>query len=131
MNTLTYNGTTVTLPPALYWADETTWSRVVHTPQRSVEGNLYLHVHARTGGRPITLMPLAETDDWIHRSLLEILLEWANTPRCEMLLSYRGKEYNVVWRHQDDEVISSVPVVHYDDSQPNDWFQTTLKFLEI
>ena len=129
--TLTYAGETITLPGALYWSDEFTWGSVVHTPQRALEGGLYIQVHKRIAGRPITLTPYAETDDWLSRGTLDKLLDWVNNPQCEMLLSYRGKSYNVVWRHQEGEVLTAIPVVHYDDTQLNDWFQATFKLMEV
>ena len=48
-----------------------------------------------------------------------------------MLLSYRGIEYNVTWRHQDGDPLAATPIVHFDDALPIDWFLVTLNLMEV
>ena len=131
MITLTHNSTTVTLPAALYWADEHSWAPVGQTTERTITGALIVQTQARIAGRPITLRPLTESDAWVPRADLERLKTWAAIPGCEMLLSYRGIQYNVTWRHQDGDPLAATPIVHFDDAQPIDWFLVTLNLMEI
>ena len=131
MTTLTYNGTTVNLPDDLFWSDETSWSQVVQTAERTITGALVIQTHSRIAGRPITLQPEAENASWINRGDLMTLKSWADIPGCEMLLSHRGISYNVVWRHHEGEVIQATPVVHYSDVQSGDWYTATLMLMEI
>lgn len=131
MTTLTYDGTTLILPDDLYWADEASWQPVVQTAERTITGALVVQTHARVAGRPITLQPDSENASWITRQTLETLMAWASIPDCEMLLSYRGISYDVIWRHHDGEVIQATPIVHYADVQAGDYYTATLRFMEI
>jgi hypothetical protein len=131
MTTLTYQTTTLDLPDDLYWSDEASWQPVVQTAERTITGALVVQTHARIAGRPITLQPEAENSAWITRATLVTLMAWASIPGCEMLLSHRGISYNVVWRHQDGEVIQATPVVHYADVQTGDYYTATLSLMEI
>jgi hypothetical protein len=131
MTTLTHQTTTLDLPDDLYWADEASWQPVVQTAERTITGALVLQTHARIAGRPITLQPDTDGAAWLTRAQLVTLMQWASIPGCEMLLSHRGISYNVVWRHQDGEVIQATPVVHYADVQSGDFYTATLRLMEI
>ena len=131
MTTLTYQTTVLDLPDDLYWSDEAAWQPVVQSAERTITGALVIQAHTRIAGRPITLQPEAENSSWITRTTLEGLMALASIPGCEMLLSHRGISYNVVWRHQDGEVIQATPVVHYADVQTGDFYTATLRLMEI
>ena len=129
--TLTYSGTTVTLPDDLYWSDEFAWQPVVQTAERTITGALVIQQATRIAGRSITLQPDSENAAWVSRADLEQMRSWATIPQCEMTLSYRGTGRTVIWRHHDGEVINANPVVHYADVQSGDWYTATLKFMEV
>ena len=129
--TLTYNDTTVTLPDDLYWADEFGWQPVQQTAERTITGALVIQQATRIAGRSITLRPDSPDAAWISRGVLETLKDWSQIPQCEIIISYRGIERRVIWRHHDGEVIEATPVIHYADAQSVDWYTATLKFMEI
>lgn len=130
--TLSVGATSIELPADLYWSDETTWHPVAQTVQRSVTGALIVSHQARTGGRSITLEPpIAESAAWMPRSVVDQLKAWADAPGQQMTLTLRGVARTVLWRHQDGEVMSARPVLHYSDVQLEDAYTATLKFMEI
>lgn len=131
MTTLTRNTVTLDLPDDLYWSDETAWQPVVQTAERTITGALVVQVHQRIAGRPITLEPVDDSSAWLTRDKLETLMSWASIPDAQMVLNYRGTDYNVIWRHHDGEVISAQPIVHYADVQAGDFYTVTLRFMEV
>lgn len=130
--TLSVGAISVELPADLYWSDETAWHPVSQTAQRSLTGALIVSHQARTGGRSITLEPpTAESSAWMHRAVVDQLKAWADLPGQQMTLTLRGVARTVLWRHQDGEVMSARPVLHYSDVQLDDAYTATLKFMEI
>ena len=128
--TLSYDGTTVSLPEDLYWADEFNWTALVQTAERTITGALIIQQATRIAGRPVTLQPDGDSG-WIPRGVLEQLRTWATIPQCEMTLTHRGVTRQVIWRHHEGDVIDANPVVHYADAQSGDWYTATLRLMEI
>lgn len=128
--TLTVGGTSVTLPDDLYWSDEFGWSPVQQSTDRSITGALIVSTAARTGGRPITLQPIDNDSAWMQRAVLEQLRAWAAVAGQQMTLLLRGVSRTVIWRHDEAPAIAAEPVVHYSDTDPDDRYTVTLKFLE-
>lgn len=132
MITLTVGTTSVALPEDLYWSDETTWSPVVQSVDRSLTGALLVQTALRQAGRPVTLAPPEEArSSWLSRSSLEQLQVWLGQPGQVMLLTLRGVVRSVVWRHQDGSALEARPVQHYSDVQPDDVYTATLRLMEI
>lgn len=131
MTTLAYNGTTLNLPDDLQWTDEATWQPVAQAVERTITGALVVQVHARTGGRPITLEPPNGNGAWMSRADLDVLLAWADVPGREMTLTLRGVARQVVWRHHEAPAIDARPLWPYADVQPGDYYTATLKFMEL
>lgn len=130
--TLTVAATIVALPDDLYWADEAAWHPVEQAVSRTLTGAQVIQTAQRVSGRPITLEPpQSDTSAWISRADLEQLLAWAALPGQAMVLSLRGINRTVIWRHQDGEVIGARPVMHWTDVMPDDAYTATLKFMEI
>lgn len=130
--TLSYNNgnTVIVLHPDLFWVDEHSWTPVQQMAERSLTGAMLIDYALKTSGREITLQPEDGNSAWINRATLDSLKIAAAIPGLEMSLSINGTTYSVVFRHLDG-ALDVVPVVHYNDSDPNDWFSVTLRFLEI
>ena len=129
--TLTYSGTTLTLPEDLYWNDENSWAPVEQAIERSISGALIVSSSTRVAGRPITLTPEDQNSAWMIRSLLDTLRTWAAVPGREMVLTLRGTTYNVIFRHHDGQAIEAAPIKHCNDVQPTDFYTVTLRFMEV
>jgi len=128
---LTYLATTITLHPDLYWSDERNWFPVEQTSQRTITGALIVSSAERIGGRPITLEPGDDDSAWMAHSVVAALRNLAVVPGRVMQLTLKGVSRDVIFRHQDGSPIEATPVVQYNDDDANDWYRTTLRFMEI
>ncbi|HEY0953977.1 MAG TPA: hypothetical protein VGE36_04420 [Roseateles sp.] len=130
--TLSVGATSVALPADLYWSDELAWHPVGQSATRSVTGALIVQVQATTtAGRPITLAPPVELASWLPRSVLLQLRAWADVPGQVMQLQLHGALRDVMWRHQDGEVITTRPVMPQEGVAPEDAYTATLKLMEV
>lgn len=129
--TLTYSGTTLTLPEDYFWQDENAWNPVEQTAQRTITGSVVISASQRLGGRPITLQPLDDGTAWMPYSMLSTLKSWAAVAGRVMSLTIRGSTRSVVFRHHDGSAIEATPIVHYSDVLSGDFYLVTLKFQEV
>jgi len=129
--TLTKDATTLTLPDALDWVDELTWSPVEQTRTYTTTGALLIEEATKQAGRPITLQGSQDTT-WCTRALVLTLREWASTPGVVMSLVLRGVSRSVTWAH-DGGALQGFPVLFYADGSvaDDDYYVPTLKFLEL
>lgn len=128
--TLTYSGTTVTLPADTLWIDRHSWSPVEQTVSTSITGAAIVDVGTRLNGRPVTLVSDAE-HAWIPYSDISQIKAWADVPGRELTLGIDGITLNVMFRHQDKPAVDVQPVIDYATPAAQDWFFGTLKFTEI
>lgn len=128
--TLTVSTTTLTLDPALQWADEFDWFPVEQNVERSLTGALLIDTRARTVGRPITLAGADRQAAWLPRAAVDQLRAWADVPGQQMALVLRGVTYTVMWRHQDG-AFEATPVADYEDVVNDDWYRVTLRFMVV
>ncbi len=131
MITLTVGSTTQTLPRDLRWTDELDWSGVKQNVDNTITGGIIVESAAILAGRPITLAPVGEDSAWITLETLRAVKAWANIPGQQMTLSFNGTEYNVMFRHQDNDGLTSNPIVFYSDPANTDFFTATFKFMEV
>lgn len=128
MITLTYDGTTLTLPGDLFWIDRYDWRSVTATAEYTLTGALVLEYHQRQAGRPITLEASADRA-WMDRATADTLQAWANTPAAEMVLDWHGETHTVQWRHADG-ALALEAVAELVPYQSDDRVIATLRFLE-
>jgi hypothetical protein len=129
--TLTQGATTVTLPDALNWADEYTWSPVQQTKTYTTTGALLIEEATRQAGRPITLEG-AEDRTWCTRALVEQLRAWAATSTVVLTLTLRGVARSVTFDHERG-ALQGLPVLFYADGsiESTDYYVPTIRLLEI
>lgn len=128
-HTLTYSGTTVTLPDDILWPDEFGWSPVDQSTERSVGGQLVIDVAARVGGRQITLQSGADYG-WTTRSTVSQLEAWRALAGAQMALLFRGVTRTVVFDHERG-AIESEPITDFSDPSPADPCAITLRFIDV
>lgn len=126
---LTVGVTVAVLSPDLFWSDEN-WSPVEQTAVRTVTGAIVLSSSLKVAGRPITLGPQDADSAWMYLPVLTQLRTWAATPGQQMVLSLRGVNRAVVFRHQDI-AIEATPIAHYSDTDASDYYLVTLRLMEI
>ena len=129
--TLTHGTTVLTLPDALSWSDEYTWSPVQQTKTYTTTGALLIEEGTRLAGRPITLEG-AEDRTWCTRELVDALHVLAQTPGIVMTLVLRGVSHSVTFDHERG-ALQGLPVLFYADGSISavDWYVPTLRFLEL
>lgn len=129
--TLTLGTTTVTLPDALSWADEYTWSPVQQTKTRTTTGTLLIEEALMKSGRPITLEG-SEDRTWCTRALVDQLRAWAATPGIVLELTLRGVARNTTFDHEKG-ALQGLPVIFYADGsvESTDLYVPTLRLLEL
>lgn len=123
--------TTLTLPDALNWSDEYTWSPVEQTKTYTTTGALLIEEGVKQAGRPITLEG-AEDATWCTRAMVEQLHAWANTATLVLTLTLRGVERTVTF-DRERGALQGLPVLFYADGsiEATDWYVPTLRFLEL
>ena len=128
---LTQGATTVTLPDALSWADEYTWSPVQQSKTYTTTGALLIEEGVKQAGRPITLEG-SEDRTWCTRALVDQLHAWAQTPAMVLTLTLRGVAHEVTFDHERGALMG-LPVLFYADGaiESVDWYVPTLRFLEL
>ncbi|MDZ4282821.1 MAG: hypothetical protein U1C04_18905 [Hydrogenophaga sp.] len=129
MTTLTYDGTTVVLPPDLLWMDEFAWQGVEQSREYTSTGALVIEEFAMQAGRPITLQGGVDYA-WCLRSELTTLNTWARVAGAQLTLNLHGVDRDVVWDHGGGAVRAD-PIVPYSDPLPGDPYSLTLKFVEV
>lgn len=128
---LTSGATTVTLPDALNWVDEYTWSPVEQTKTYTTTGALLIEESVKQAGRPITLEG-SEDRTWCTRALVDQLHAWAATPGIVLALTIRGTARDVTFDHEKG-ALQGLPVIFYADGSidATDFYVPTLRLLEL
>lgn len=129
--THTASSTSVTLPDALSWADEYTWSPVVQNKTYTTTGALLIEEATRRAGRPITLEGTIDRT-WCTRALVNQLRAWAATSGITLALVLRGTTRTVAFNHER-EALQGLPVLFYADSAiaDDDLYVPTVRLLEL
>ena len=123
--------TTLTLPDALSWADEYSWSPIEQTKTYTVTGALLIEEGVKQSGRPITLEG-AEDRTWCTRALVDQLRAWAATTGIVLTLTLRGEAREVTFDHEKG-ALQGLPVQFFADGSiaSDDWYYPTLRLLEL
>lgn len=129
--THTASSTTLTLPDALSWADEYTWSPVQQSKTYTTTGALLIEEGVKQAGRPITLEG-SEDRTWCTRAVVDQLHAWAQTTGMVLVLTLRGLAHTVTFDHERG-ALQGLPVLFYADGsiESVDWYVPTLRFLEL
>ena len=124
----------VSLPNDLLWVDELSWVPVTSAASYSLTGALLLEAATRQKGRPITLQPPGEDMAWVRRSVATTLHSWAEKAgrKFKLVLEYPTdtREFVVAFRHYDGPLEAS-PVRGFPDHSPDDWFNITIRLIEV
>lgn len=127
--TLAAGATTLELSSDLLWSDEFAWSAIKSSESYSLTGALIVQRGTKLKGRPITLQPEDDSSAWMPRATLDQLLAWANSG-VALTLTIRGVSRAVQFRY-NEIAIDSRPVIHFDDTDPGDYYLATVRLMEI
>lgn len=125
------SATTLTLPDALSWVDEYSWSPVEQTKTYTTTGALLLEEGIKQSGRPISLEG-AEDRAWCTRALVDQLRAWAAETGMVLTLTLRGVDRLVTFDHEKG-ALQGLPVQFFADGSiaSDDWYVPTLRFIEL
>lgn len=119
------------LPSGVQWGDELSWQPVDQAVDRGLTGALIVQASAIPSGRPITLASIGQEGGAVPLVDVQQLRSWAAVPLQEMVLTVRGADYAVMWRHQDAPALTAEPLLFFDQTDVTDLYSVTLKFMEI
>lgn len=116
---------TTTLPPDLVWLDEYAWQPVGQSAEHTLSGALVVETTAKQAGRTITLGRAWASKAEVDALRLLVLAD------AEMVLELHDERtFSVRWDH-DGPAMSAEPVVEYADPGETDFYEITLKFIEV
>lgn len=129
--THTASSTSVTLPDALSWADEYTWSPIEQAQTYTTTGALLIEDHVKQSGKPFTLEGSADRT-WCTRALVDQLHAWAATPNILLTLVIRGASHVVTFDHTKG-ALQGLPVLFYADGsiEAVDFYVPTIRLIEV
>ncbi len=122
------------LPNDLLWTDEYAWTPTVSKTDVLITGAIVIQSAVKQAGRPVTLSADADMG-WVPRSTVETLRQWAavaisdTTGRFELTM-HDSRVLTVGFRH-DETPVNASPVLGLPYRNDNDWYNVTLRFLEI
>lgn len=120
----------IQLPTGLVWSDEFASAPVIQNMRRTLDGSMVVFFGAQHQGLPITLASLPD-QGWLTRSQVTSLKLRADSPGGVYLLTLRGQNYSVMFRHQDAPAFEARPLVALANPQPGDFYLATLKLMTV
>ena len=126
---LTYSGTTLSLPQDLAWPNEFDWLPVVQRKEWGVTGAMFVDQGVKLAGREIVLSSLGD-GGFFSRLQVAQLHTWAALPNATFTLSLRGVSYQVIFDHERG-ALEHEQVMYWSNPDPDDWCRATVRFVTI
>lgn len=124
---------TVPLEDGFLWSDEFDWKPIEQNQERAVDGALIVQEGKKKSGRPITLSP-NDGQGWIKRSDLSVIQGWSALQDEQFTLVFEyphdNRQFNVIFNHSDG-AINAKPVMGFPTVSEGDFYEVTLKFIEV
>jgi hypothetical protein len=118
----------ITIPADLIWIDEYAHTPVKQSLSTAVDGSLIVEAAAQIKGRPITLQG-EDNAGWIDRATLEALRAKQYQAALVMTLILNSATYSVLFMQPGG--ISARPIIDYNNPDVSDWYQITIKLIEV
>lgn len=122
----------INLGEDVYWQDEFNWTPVAQTVKRSLDGTLVIErISPITTGRPLTVFC-----DWVSWAVVKAVEEKkdAVVQEAMLLTLIDGRQFNVMFRHQDGPPMIVSPVLErpdYINQVYPDYYLLTLNLFEV
>ena len=124
---------TVQLEDGFLWSDEFDWKPIQQNQEYAINGTLIVQEGKKKSGRPITLSP-NDGQGWVKRSDLSIIKDWSALQDEQFTLVFEyphdTRQFNVIFNHADG-AINAKPVMGFPTVSEGDYYEVTLKFLEV
>ena len=124
---------TAALSDGFLWSDEFDWKPIEQNQERALNGSLIIQEGKKLSGRPITLT--ADTNmAWLKRHVVSQLKDWSALQNEQFTLVFEyphdTRQFNVIFNHAD-MAIEAEPVKGFPTVSEDDYYNVTLKFLEV
>ncbi|WP_119055034.1 hypothetical protein [Acinetobacter colistiniresistens] len=123
----------VPLEDGFLWSDEFDWKPIEQSQERAIDGTLIIQEGKKKSGRPITLTPPQE-QGWVKRSILSIIKDWSALQNEKFTLIFEyphdTRQFNVIFNHAEG-AIEAKPVLGFPTVSDGDFYEVTLKFIEV
>ena len=124
---------TVQLENGLWWSDEYDWKPSEQNQERAINGTLIIQEGKKKSGRPITLSG-SDGQGWVKRSELSIIKDWSALQDEQFTLIFEyphdTRQFNVIFNHAEG-AINAKPVMGFPTVSDGDYYEVTLKFIEV
>lgn len=120
----------IQLPAGLVWSDEFASAPVIQNMRRTLDGSMVVFFGAQHQGLPITLASLPD-QGWLTRSQVTSLKLRADSPGGVYLLTLRGQNYSVMFRHHEAPAFEATPLVPLANPGAGDFYLATLKLMTV
>ncbi len=124
---------TVPLENGFLWSDEFDWKPIEQNQERAIDGTLIVQEGKKKSGRPITLSP-TDGQGWVKRSDLSTIQYWSTLQGEQFTLSFEyphdNRQFNVIFNHAEG-AINAKPVMGFPTVSDGDYYEVTLKFIEV
>lgn len=124
---------TVPLENGFLWSDEFDWKPIEQNQERAIDGTLIVQEGKKKSGRPITLSG-SDGQGWVKRSELSIIKDWSALQDEQFTLIFEyphdTRQFNVIFNHGDG-AINAKPVMGFPTVSDGDYYEVTLKFIEV
>lgn len=123
---------TIQLEDGFFWSDEN-WSQIQQSQNYSPNGTLIVQNGVKQAGRPITLEPANNKKGWIKLGDLNRLRTWQNLHEqftLQFEWPHDKRQFNVIFNHKDG-ALESTPIKKGPATSLNDYFNVTMRFLEL
>lgn len=120
----------ISLPPDLWWSDETDWTPVAQNAGFSLDGALVVEESLKRAGRPITLRGHSQRA-WVPRETVLALQSMAAEPGRQMRLWIHDQQFIVIFRHINGEAFHAESLRKLSPPLAADSYSLTLHFLVV
>ncbi|MCH7386627.1 hypothetical protein MMO39_04835 [Acinetobacter modestus] len=124
---------TVQIEDGFLWSDEFDWKPIEQNIERAIDGSTIIQEGKKKSGRSITLSP-NDGQGWIYRALLSKIKDWSALQGEQFTLIFEyphdTRQFNVIFNHAEG-AINAKPVMGFPTVSDGDYYEVTLKFLEV
>ena len=127
---------TITLPGDMQWTDEFSWTPVTQQVESTFGGALIIEESGLLAGRPITLEGRNESNVGfavVERSTIVALRALAAAPLSDplTLTLHDGRSFTVRFNYGAGNPVDAKPYIHIVPPLDGDWYELTLRLLEV
>lgn len=118
------------LPNSLVWLDEFEQPTVSQTHKRTLAGSIVIFSGSRPNGIPVTITSGPDYG-WVKRSIVLQIKSLADQAGLVMTLDIKGKSFNVVFDHSNNNAFTAIPIYPYANPTDTDYYKVKLQLVTV